>query len=61
VTPTEIVSPDAGTLLDGELSWNTHGAAAWLIGICCWPTTIEPERGDGTELLLTENGTLASP
>src|SRR5215217_2380285 len=50
VIPTDSRPPAAAIVSPVRLSVNVQGAAAWLTDTLAAPTTIAPERADGTVL-----------
>ena len=60
-TPTDRLPPAEAMLSAGRLSEKLHGAAAWLTDTVDAPTTIAPERAEGTGLAATLYGIEASP
>jgi hypothetical protein len=53
--------PAAAMVSPVRLNEYTHGAAAWLTATVCEPTTMDPDRVEGTGFGATVYGTDASP
>lgn len=60
-TPTDRLPPAEAMLSAGRLSEKLHGAGAWLTDTLDAPTTMAPERAEGTGLAATLYGIEASP